>query len=245
MTNKEKYSVTFKMDAATTALELSLYGPIGADMFGDGITDANVSAALKSAPNSYASITLRLNSPGGDLFQGVSIFNLIKSQGKLVNVVVDGLAASAASLVAMVGDTVVMQPGSMMMVHEAMAVCLGFSADMNKMAETLDSVTSSAADVYVSSTKLCKTKVLELMKNETWMTPKEAVNLGFATSAGTGKQAKVSNSFDLRFFKNVPEELKAEIEVAPVVAEPDVVEPEKTDPLIDILRKRVELRKRA
>lgn len=234
MISKEKGSVTFKMEAS--ALELALYGPIGADIFGEGITDTMVHFALKSAAN-YDSILLRLNSPGGDLFQGVSIFNLLKSQGKPVTVVVDGLAASAASLVAMVGEEVVMQPGSMMMVHEAQGFCAGYSADMAKMADTLDSVTSSAGDVYVAATKLSKTKVMEMLAAETWLTPKEAVKLGFATQVGNGKA--VSNQFDLRFFKNVPEELKTAPEP---IAEPEPIaaEPEP-DPLINIFRKRLEM----
>jgi len=241
--SKEKFSVTFKMEAE--ALELALYGPIGEDFFGAGITDTMVSQTLKSA-NPYASITLRLNSPGGDLYQGVSICNLLKAQDKPVNVIVDGLAASAASIIAMAGDTVVMQPGSMMMIHEAQGVCMGYSADMTKMADVLDSVTSSAADVYVGKTKMSKRAVMGLMANETWMEPKQAVELGFATEVGTGKQAKVSNSFDLRFFRNVPEELKevapvaATLVVAPVAAEP---EPEEFND-IDLRLKRVQLAKR-
>jgi ATP-dependent Clp protease protease subunit len=241
MMSKEKPSVTFKMEANNSTLELALYGPIGADLFGDGITDAHVNFALKSAVGSYDNITLRLNSPGGDLFQGVSIYNLLKSQGKPVNVLVDGLAASAASLIAMVGDTIVMQPGTMLMVHEAQGMVMGYSADMVKMAETLDSVTSSAADVYVAKTKMSKRAVMELMTAETWMEPKQAVELGFATSAGTGKQAKVSNSFDLRFFKNVPKELKPEAVPEPS-SEQNSNEP---DPMIDICRKKLEMLKRA
>jgi ATP-dependent Clp protease, protease subunit len=245
MISKEKFSVTFKMEAS--ALELELYGPIGADMFGEGITDTMVNFALKSATTPYDSILLRLNSPGGDLFQGVSIYNLLKSQAKPVNVVVDGLAASAASLIAMVGDEVIMQPGSMMMVHEAQGFCAGYSADMSKMAETLDAVTSSAADVYVNATKLSKTNVMELLAAETWMTPKEAVKNGFASQVGNGKA--VTNQFDLRFFKNVPKELKPVPVVAGIdlatTAEPTIVlipvaEPEP-DPLINIFRKRLEM----
>jgi ATP-dependent Clp protease protease subunit len=249
MISKQKFSVTFKMEA--TALELALYGPIGADMFGEGITDTAVNAVLKSAVTPYDSILLRLNSPGGDLFQGVSIFNLLKSQGKPVNVVVDGLAASAASLIAMVGDEIVMQPGSMLMVHEAQGFCAGYASDMAKMSETLDAVTSSAADVYVASTKLSKTRVMELLAAETWMTPKEAVKLGFATQVGNGKAVKVSNQFDLRFFKNVPEawldeqiaDAEAEIAdadeaIAVLKAELAAAEP---DPLINIFRKKLEL----
>jgi ATP-dependent Clp protease protease subunit len=207
MINKEKASVTFKMEA-NSALELALYGPIGADMFGEGITDSMVNVALKSQLNPYDSILLRLNSPGGDLFQGVSIYNLLKSQGKPVNVVVDGLAASAASLVAMVGDEIIMQPGSMLMVHEAQGFCAGYSADMAKMAETLQTVTSSAADVYVSSTKLSKTKVMELLAAENmddaqgscqsglrnpsgqWQSGQESIRFAFVPQCSRGAKAE-------------------------------------------------------
>jgi hypothetical protein len=131
---------------------------------------------------------------------------------------------------------------------------------MTKMAETLDAVTSSAADVYVNATKLSKTKVMELLAAETWMTPKEAVKNGFASQVGNGKAAKMTNEFDLHLsmFKNVPEELKVvlpepEPEPVPVVAgidlattaEPTIVlipvaEPEP-DPLINIFRKKLEM----
>lgn len=195
----------FNSSSADATLTLEIYDAIGADMFGDGITASAVSAALNTA-GQFDSITMRLNSPGGDLFEGVAICNLLKSAGKPVNVVVDGLAASAASLIAMAGDTITMGDGSMMMIHRAMAMAAGFSDDLRQTADTLDTVSASAADIYVARTGMKKDAVLDMMKAETWMSAQDAVKLGFATAVA-GK-AKVTNAFDLSLFKNTPVEFK-------------------------------------
>jgi ATP-dependent protease ClpP protease subunit len=194
-----------------------------------------VSEAITEAGD-FSSIALRLNSPGGDLFEGVTIYNLIKSQGKPVNVIVDGLAASAASLIAMAGDTCTMSDGSCMMVHNAAGLAMGYAADLRKMADVLDTVTGSAADIYVARTGVDKTKVLALMAAETWMTPAEAVAAHFATAVSEDKA--ISNSFNLSVFEHTPAALKAKPE--------EVKEPEQpnTEYLIDILRKKLELAKR-
>ena len=165
-----------------------------------------VSDAIKSNAEGLNGIHLSLNSPGGDLFEGVAIYNLLKATGKPVTVNIIGLAASAASLVAMAGDTITMCRGTQMMIHEAFAMTAGFSDDMRKMADTLDNVTASAADLYVAKTGLSKDKVLALMKEETWMTPEQAKANGFATNISDAKAVK--NSFDLSVFKNTPTELK-------------------------------------
>jgi ATP-dependent protease ClpP protease subunit len=169
-----------------------------------------VSDAIKSA--SYSDITVRINSPGGDAFEGVSIHNVLRSAGKPVNVVVDGLAASAASIVAMAGDTRVMNTGSVMMIHEAMALAMGNAADMTKMAETLTTVTGAIADIYVSRTGLPKDEVLAMQTMETWMSADEALAKGFATA--TGSAPAVKNSYDLTKFRNAP------VELGPVAEEP-------------------------
>ena len=207
--NKKEFSFTAKADAGV--LNLSLYGLIGADMFGDGVTAASVSDALSSA-GEFSSVTLRVNSPGGDLFEGTSIYNALRALGKPINIVVDGLAASAASLVCCAGDTVTMNPGSMYMLHEAQALSMGYAADMRKMADVLDAVTASAADLYVQRTGMSKDDVLKLMNAETWLNPEEAVAAKFATSVGSEK-AKVKNAFDLSVFKNTPDALKVVEEV--------------------------------
>lgn len=197
-------TIAFKAQA-NEALCLDIYDCIGANVYGDGITASMVSDAINDNPT--LDITLNINSPGGDLFQGVAIYNVLKASGKAITVNVVGLAASAASLVAMAGDTITMQLGTQLMIHEALAMTAGFAADMRKMADTLDSVTASAADIYVERTGMSKDAVLKLMADETWLSPEDAVKQGFATAVSSSKGIK--NSFDLSMYKHTPIELKA------------------------------------
>jgi ATP-dependent Clp protease protease subunit len=230
---KEPTAISFKAQASNDILSLDILDVIGADFFGQGITSAMVKDALKS--ESGSSIVVNINSPGGDLFEGVSIYNILKASGKPVTVNVIGLAASAASLIAMAGDTITMHAGTQMMIHEALAVTAGHAVDMRKMADVLDSVTASAADIYTAKTNLSKDKVLALMKDETWMTPSDALSNGFATSIG--KSPAVKNSFDLSLFKNAPAECKEHgIEVDDAKNAAGI--------RIDMLRKRLEIAKR-
>lgn len=238
MIQKTKTAINFKAQADANALVLDMFDVIGNDMFGMGITAGMVKDAIDQNP-SCSSITLNLNSPGGDAFEGVALYNTLKACGKPVNINVVGLAASAASIVAMAGDTVKMNLGTQMMIHGAMALCAGFSADMRKMAETLDQVTDSIADIYVAESGLSKSKVTDMMNAETWMSADEAVKCGFATE--TGAANRVQNSFDLSEFKfkNTPKELlevKAEAKTKEVDGEHltagdfiYVGDPDKTD----------------
>jgi ATP-dependent Clp protease, protease subunit len=203
---KEKGTTAFTAKAKAGVLELEIFDCIGADMFGDGVTAAAVNDAIKSA-GEFSSLTLSINSPGGSLFEGVAIYNTLKACGKTVNVNVVGLAASAASLIAMAGDTVTMQLGTQLMIHRAMAIAAGFSDDMRKMADTLDSVSASAADIYVAKTGMSKDAVLALMEAETWMSPEQAVEQKFATAISKDKEA-IKNAFDLSAFKNTPVEFQ-------------------------------------
>jgi ATP-dependent Clp protease, protease subunit len=212
MIQKTKPAINFKAQATDNALVLDIFDVIGADMFGFGITAGMVKDAIDQNP-SCSSIDMNVNSPGGDAFEGVAIFNTLKQSGKPVNVNVVGLAASAASIVAMAGDTVVMNLGTQMMIHGAMALCAGFAADMRKMADTLDQVSNSIADIYVSETGLSNRRVTEMMAAETWMSADEAVQNGFATS--TGASNRVQNTFDLSHFKNAPKDLLEEEKTAP------------------------------
>lgn len=227
--------VAFAAKADSGVLTLEIYDAIGADFFGEGITSKGISDAIEQA-GEFSSITLRINSPGGDLFEGVTIYNLLKSQDKPVNVMIDGLAASAASLIAMAGNTRVMGDGSVLMIHNAMSLAFGYAADLRKTADVLDTVTDSAADIYVANTGNKKEDVIAMMTAETWMTPQEAVDKGFVTGASSQK-VQTTNSFNLEVFNNVPAELKAEVPAAPKPAEDGLY-------LIDLLRKRIEIAKR-
>ena len=243
-TLRKSKNIAFKASAADGDLCIEMYGTIGADFFGEGITAQSLSDVLANA-GAYNSITLRLNSPGGDLFEGVAIYNLLKSTGKPVNVIVDGMAASAASLIAMAGDKVTMGTGTTMMIHEAMSMCGGFAADMRKMAETLDTVTASAADIYVAKTGMKKDEILSMMAAETWLSAQDCVAKGFANELSTD-EAKISNDFDLSLFKNAPEAFKAKAEDEAAAKQKALEEKmaAETACVISMLAKRLEILKR-
>jgi hypothetical protein len=118
---------------------------------------------------------------GGDCFEGIGIYNLLRAQGKPIDVSVDGLAASAASIIAMAGDTINIGTGAMLMIHNAAIFAYGEASELRKVAETLDSISVTAGEIYVKRSGQTAAKVKEMMDAETWMNGAEAVELGFAS----------------------------------------------------------------
>lgn len=171
----------FAAEKKGSTLEILVYDIIGADWFGEGVTVAGVAAEIKSA-GAFDSISVRINSPGGAVFEGVAIANLLRAQGKPVSVVVDGVAASAASVIAMAGDTVAMGQGAMMMIHNAWTMVAGDAGDLRKMADTLDKISASLAETYIAKTGKSAEEIKTLMDAETWMSAEECVSSGFADS---------------------------------------------------------------
>ncbi|ATO14678.1 hypothetical protein CO540_13270 [Micromonospora sp. WMMA2032] len=130
-------------------------------------------------------IRLHLNSPGGDVFEGVAIANVLRQHRANVTVLVDGLAASAASVIAMAGDEVVMGVGAQMMIHDAWGVCIGNAEDMTKMAQMLATTSDSIASTYAARTGGTTEQWRALMRDETWYTAEEAVAAGLADRVAT------------------------------------------------------------
>ena len=125
-------------------------------------------------------ITVWINSPGGDCVAAAQIYNMLMDYKGNVTVKIDGIAASAASVIAMAGTKVLMSPVSMMMIHNPMTVAFGDSAEMQKAIEMLASVKDSIINAYEIKTGLTRTKLSHLMDAETWMDANKAVELGFA-----------------------------------------------------------------
>lgn len=212
---KTKLAPHFLAAVKSGTLELSMYDMIGADFFGEGITAKAVKQQMDAAP--FNQISVRINSPGGDAFEGVAIGNLLKSAQKPVHVFVDGLAASAASIIAMCGDSIDMAPNAIMMVHNAWSLCAGDGNDMRKMADTLDKVSASIAQTYAGRTGKSLDEVKALMDAETWMNAEESLALGFATSV-TDEKNKAAMAMAsapafravLEKYTNVPDQFKAD-----------------------------------
>lgn len=172
--------------------EILIYDEIGPDWAGM-VSDRAVINALEQLKGAKK-ISVRINSPGGDAFMGVSIMNAFRRHPAKITAHVDALAASAASILAMGADRIVMHEGSMMMVHRAWTIALGNSEEMAKVSETLGKVDQNIIDIYHRKSGLDKAKVKQLVDAETWMGAQEAVDLGFADEAdliSTGAQAKV------------------------------------------------------
>lgn len=169
--------------------ELLIYSDIGEDLFGDAVSAMTVKKQLDEMPE--GDLRVRINSPGGSVFDGFAIYNLLQQRGN-VTVHVDGLAASAASVVAMAGDEIVMAENALMMIHDPWTMALGSSQDMRDTAELLDKIKGSIITTYASKTGLEYDRINQMMAEETWMSAKESIDMGFATSMVGGGQT-VSN----------------------------------------------------
>jgi ATP-dependent protease ClpP protease subunit len=170
--------------------ELLLYGDIG-----DGWWSENNSKDFIrdiKALGSVGELVVRINSIGGDVFAGMAIYNYLRGLKVRRTVIVDGLAASIASVVAMAGDRIVCPANAMMMIHNPWSFSVGDGEEMRKTAEILDKLRGQIAWVYVARTGLEENAVLSMMDSETWMTGEEAVAAGFADEVGEPVEAAAS-----------------------------------------------------
>lgn len=157
---------------------LRLEGPIDSDNFwGDEITPQMFREDLEAEDGD---VTVWINSPGGNVFAAAEIYTMLKEYAGNVTVRIASIAASAASVVAMAGSRVLMSPTALLMVHDPSTVAMGNAKDMQKAIETLNEVKESIINAYAAKSGLRRSKIADLMSDETWMNAKKAVELGFA-----------------------------------------------------------------
>ena len=159
--------------------ELWIYDVIGEDMLGDGVSAKTVRDTLKMLDDDQE-LLVRVNSPGGNVFDGVAIKTLLDNWPKTVTVQIDGIAASAASFIAMAGDEVRMAQGSMLMIHDPWSVVVGNAADMEKEAGVLRKVAGELAAAYAGKSGKDVDEIRQAMAEETWYTADEAMAFGLA-----------------------------------------------------------------
>jgi ATP-dependent Clp endopeptidase proteolytic subunit ClpP len=193
----------FKIEAKNKKADIWIYEDIGDSWFG-GLSAKRFAEELKGA-GKISEITVHLNSAGGDVFDGVAIYNQLKKHPATVSVEIDGLAASIASLIAMSGDTVYMAENALMMIHDPWGGISGTASEMRDFAEKLDKVKSVLVDTYVARSGQDADDISALMTAETWFTASEAADLGFVDEI-TAEQ-KMAAHFDLSRFKNAPKDL--------------------------------------
>ena len=190
--------------------ELILYGSIGSDEYWDDVSDKVFKQDIENLGD-VENITLYINSPGGSVFSAVAIANTLKNHKAKVTANIDGLAASAATIITSACDTVRMPKNALFMIHNPITFAYGNNQEMQKTVEMLDKVKNSIIETYLNKTKTDKETLSELMDNETWMDAEMAKDYGFVDEIVDEEVGKefvenkliINNmAFDISKFKN-------------------------------------------
>lgn len=171
----------FRNAVSSNGTELVIDGVVASETwFGDEVTPEEFRNELRKHSGD---LTVVINSPGGDVFAGLSIYNALREHNGTITVRVDGLAASIASIIAMAGDHIAMSPGTQMMIHKPSVLVAGNADDLDKAKSVLEAIEDGMVPIYMARTGLSREKISEMLEAETWMLPGEAVELGFADEA--------------------------------------------------------------
>jgi ATP-dependent Clp protease, protease subunit len=190
----------YTIRALATGAEVAIYDEIGAY----GVSAKGFLAELGALP-AGTPIDLRINSPGGSVFDAVAIYNAIQRHEGAVTVWIDGIAASAASYIAMAGDEIVMPENAFLMIHDPAGLVMGTADDMRAMAEALDKVKGSLVQGYAAKSEREPQDIAALMAAETWFDAKDALAAGLATRIA--EPVRIAARFDIARFRNAPPSL--------------------------------------
>ncbi|ENS0910027.1 head maturation protease, ClpP-related [Escherichia coli] len=166
--------------AGTDDNSISVFDVIGQDYWGEGVTAKRIAGALRAMNG--ADVTVNINSPGGDMFEGLAIYNLLREYEGHVTVKVLGIAASAASIIAMAGDDIQIGRGAFLMIHNCWLLAMGNRHDFAELAKSLEPFDTAMADIYASRSGLDMDAVLKLMDAESYIGGSDAVAKGLADS---------------------------------------------------------------
>lgn len=208
--NKLPKYLTIKQQAGNKEADLFIDGEIVSDELYDNDTSAAGFRDSLKQLGDVDTINLHINSPGGSVFEGIAIYNMLKNNPAQINVYVDALAASIASVIAMSGDNIFMPSNSMLMIHNPWTMAMGNANDLRKQADELDRIGELSVTTYLdkAGSKLDADTLHQLMDDETWLTAQEAVNYGLATEVIDDNQMAACADPDfLKQFRNVPTQL--------------------------------------
>lgn len=201
--------------------------------YGDEVTPAAFKDELYAA---NGAVTVSINSPGGDTIAASQIYTMLKEYPGNVTVKITGIAASAASVIAMAGEKVSMSPTAMMMIHNPFTIAMGDSAEMRKASQLLDEVKESIINAYELKTGLSRAKISRMMNEETWMNPVKAKELGFCDEILFDDGDDLAEQGEAMFFSSasvqqcVMNMLKKHI----ANADGQTVDPEPTEPRVSV-----------
>lgn len=207
-----------RISAQAGVTRVDVYDDVGGDFFGEGVTAKAFAGELAGV---RGALDVHVNSPGGNVWDGIAIASALRTHNGPVTVVVDGIAASIASVIVQAGAERVMMPGSMMMIHEASTYGGGNAAELRKTAQTLDDVSANLAEQYAARAGGTAESWRAAMQEETWYTAEQAVEAGLADRIGDG-DATLPVGMDLAAYGAVPGQIAARLKEMPVAAPPAV-----------------------
>jgi ATP-dependent Clp endopeptidase proteolytic subunit ClpP len=194
--NKKWYNIQGK--ATDAVAEVYIFDEIGAY----GITAQDFIAEMKEYKDTP--VNLRINCIGGDVFDGMAMYNIIKKREAKTTAYIEGIAASMGSVIALAADEVVMAENSLFMIHNAWGGAMGEAEDMRKTASVLEKISGEIASIYKRKTRLSLDRITDMMDEETWLNAEEAYELGFIDSISDS--IKVAAKYDVSKFKNITTE---------------------------------------
>lgn len=194
--NKKWFSIQGK--ATDAVAEVYIFDEIGAY----GITAQDFISEMKEYKDTP--VNLRINCIGGDVFDGMAMYNIIKKREAKTTAYIEGIAASMGSVIALAADEVVMAENSLFMIHNAWGGAMGEAEDMRKTASILEKISGEIANIYERKTRLSLNRIIEMMDKETWLNAKEAYELGFIDLISDS--IKVAAKYDVSKFKNITTE---------------------------------------
>ncbi|MDK9867042.1 MULTISPECIES: head maturation protease, ClpP-related [Staphylococcus] len=211
--NKKKTYFQMKKKAQNKG-EIYIYGDIVSNKWDEtDVTAVDFKKELDQLDN-VSEIDVHINSAGGNVFEGHAIYNMLKMHKAKVNIYVDALAASIASVIAMSGDTIFMHKNSLMMIHNSWVMTIGNSKDLRETAELLDKTDQSSNSAYLDkATNLSENELKQMLEAETWLTADEALEKGLADEILGASEIAASISNDIyQTFKHVPENIEKDVD---------------------------------
>ena len=211
---------TIQAAADSKTAEIFIFDTIGEDWYG-GVSAKSFADEL-NALEGVTDLNVHINSPGGSVFDGVAIYNLLAKHEAKVAVHIEGMALSIASIIAMAGDIVHIAENAMFMIHNPWSIAVGDAAELRKQADMMDKVKAQMATTYQHKSGLDVELLAEMMDEETWLTGEEAVAQGFADEVSAPMAMAACAAFDYRQYQHSPDELLAKgHEMRAKLARPD------------------------
>lgn len=212
----------FSLEKTNQAATLNIYGDITSWDWNDGEISATTLSKQLEALGDVEQIDVYINSYGGEVKEGLAIYNALRRHKAKVTTYCDGFACSIASVIFMAGDERIMNESSLLMIHNAWTCVAGNAEELRKQAEDLEKITQASVEAYKAHSSLSEEEIKELMDAETWILPSEAAEYGFATAIENGNDSKAKQNAFVQLFDII----KAHQEAKEPDEEIEVEEPE-------------------